>query len=47
LAGVVNAILRKQYTGFTANATAGTPQDRANLVLSWDRGPWNVTRTVR
>jgi len=29
------------------SSSAGTPADKANLVVSWDRGPWNVTGTVR
>jgi iron complex outermembrane receptor protein len=29
------------------SSSAGTPQDKANLVLAWERGPWNVAGTVR
>ena len=29
------------------SSSAGMPQDRFNVVLGWDRGPWNVTGTVR
>ncbi len=29
------------------SSSAGTPQDRINLILGWSRGPWNVTGTVR
>jgi iron complex outermembrane receptor protein len=40
-----------QYVGTQGNydvsSAAGTPQDRANLIVPWDWGPWNVTGTVR
>lgn len=43
--------ITNQYAGTHGptflSSSAGTPQDRANLVLSWDRGPWNVTGTIR
>jgi iron complex outermembrane receptor protein len=29
------------------SSAAGMPQDKANLALTWERGPWNVTGTVR
>jgi iron complex outermembrane receptor protein len=29
------------------SSSAGTPQDKANLVLAWERGPWNVAGTIR
>jgi iron complex outermembrane receptor protein len=29
------------------SSSAGMPRDKANLALSWDRGPWNVTGTIR
>ncbi|MFO1312213.1 MAG: TonB-dependent receptor [Burkholderiales bacterium] len=40
-----------QYAGThgptSLSSSAGMPQDRANLVLAWDRGPWNVAGTIR
>jgi len=40
-----------QYAGThgptSLSSAAGMPQDRANLVLAWDRGPWNVAGTIR
>jgi iron complex outermembrane receptor protein len=29
------------------SSAAGMPKDRGNLVIAWDRGPWNVAGTVR
>jgi iron complex outermembrane receptor protein len=29
------------------SSQAGTPADRANLIVGWQRGPWNVTGTLR
>ncbi len=29
------------------SSSAGTPQDRFNVILGWSQGPWNVTGTVR
>ncbi len=29
------------------SSSAGVPQDRVNVTLAWDRGPWNVTGIVR
>lgn len=29
------------------SSSAGTPKDRANLILGWERGPWNVTGIVK
>lgn len=29
------------------SSSAGMPADKATLVLSWDRGPWNVAGTIR
>ncbi|MCC6195967.1 MAG: TonB-dependent receptor [Burkholderiales bacterium] len=29
------------------SSAAGMPRDKANLALTWERGPWNVTGTVR
>lgn len=28
-------------------SSAGTPSDRINLIVGWNRGPWSVTGTVR
>jgi iron complex outermembrane receptor protein len=40
-----------QYAGThgptSLSSSAGMPKDRANLVLAWDRGPWNVAGTIR
>jgi iron complex outermembrane receptor protein len=40
-----------QYAGThgptSLSSSAGMPQDRANLVIAWDRGPWNVAGTIR
>jgi iron complex outermembrane receptor protein len=29
------------------SSSAGIPQDKWNLTLAWERGPWNVTGIVR
>ena len=29
------------------SSSAGIPQDRVNLALAWEKGPWNVTGTIR
>ncbi len=29
------------------SSSAGMPKDRFNIVIAWDRGPWNVAGTVR
>ncbi len=29
------------------SSSAGMPKDRFNVVIGWDRGPWNVAGTVR
>ena len=40
-----------KYVGTAGNydvsSGSGTPQDRWNLIMGWNRGPWNVTGTVR
>ena len=40
-----------KYAGTNGNydvsSAQGTPEDRWNLILGWQRGPWNVTGTVR
>jgi len=40
-----------KYAGTSGNydvsSGSGTPQDRWNLILGWQQGPWNVTGTVR
>jgi iron complex outermembrane receptor protein len=40
-----------KYAGTSGNydvsSGSGTPEDRANLIIGWSRGPWNVTGTVR
>jgi len=40
-----------KYVGTSGNydvsSGSGTPQDRWNLILGWNQGPWNVTGTVR
>ena len=40
-----------KYAGTSGNydvsSGSGTPEDRWNLILGWQRGPWNVTGTVR
>jgi iron complex outermembrane receptor protein len=40
-----------EYVGtqgpYGLSSAAGTPADRANLIIGWTRGPWNVTGTVR
>jgi iron complex outermembrane receptor protein len=40
-----------EYAGtqgpYGLSSAAGTPMDRANLIIGWARGPWNVTGTVR
>jgi iron complex outermembrane receptor protein len=40
-----------QYVGTQGNydvsSGSATPQDRMNLIIGWDQGPWNVTGTVR
>jgi iron complex outermembrane recepter protein len=39
------------YVGTQGNygvsSGAGTPADRMNLIIGWNRGPWNLTGTVR
>lgn len=39
-----------EYAGTHGNCDtsncAGTPKDKINLILSWDKGDWNVTSTV-
>lgn len=39
------------YAGTQGNygvsSGAGTPADRMNLIIGWNRGPWNLTGTVR
>jgi iron complex outermembrane receptor protein len=32
---------------YDVSSAAGTPADRMNVILGWQRGPWNVTGTVR
>jgi iron complex outermembrane receptor protein len=32
---------------YDVSSAAGTPADRMNIILGWQRGPWNVTGTVR
>jgi iron complex outermembrane receptor protein len=32
---------------YDVSSAAGTPADRMNLIVGWQRGPWNVTGTVR
>ncbi len=43
--------ITNQYAGNMGptflSSSAGTPQDRANLALTWERGPFSVTGTVR
>ena len=29
------------------SSAAGMPQDKANLALTWERGPWSTTGTIR
>lgn len=45
-----NATTQYQFAGTHGNCDtsncAGTPKDKINLVLSWDRAEWNVTGTV-
>jgi len=40
-----------KYVGTSGNydvsSGSGTPEDRWNLILGWQQGPWNVTGTVR
>ena len=40
-----------KYAGTSGNydvsSGSGTPEDRMNLILGWNRGPWGVTGTVR
>ena len=40
-----------KYAGTSGNydvsSGSGTPEDRWNLIIGWQRGPWNVTGTVR
>jgi iron complex outermembrane receptor protein len=40
-----------KYAGTQGNydvsSGAGTPSDRVNLILGWQRGPWNATGTIR
>ena len=40
-----------KYVGTSGNynvsSGSGTPEDRWNLIMGWQRGPWNVTGTVR
>jgi len=40
-----------QYAGThgptVLSSSAGVPQDRFNLTLAWEKGPWNVTGIVR
>ena len=43
--------ITNQYAGTHGptflSSSAGMPADKGNLVLSWDRGPWNVAGTIR
>jgi len=43
--------ITNQYAGTHGptflSSSAGMPQDKANFVLSWERGPWNVAGTIR
>jgi iron complex outermembrane receptor protein len=40
-----------RYDGTQGNvgvgSSPGTPADRVNLIVGWNRGPWNVTGTLR
>ncbi len=40
-----------KYVGTSGNydvsSGSGTPEDRWNLIIGWQQGPWNVTGTVR
>jgi iron complex outermembrane recepter protein len=40
-----------QYAGThgptSLSSSAGMPEDRGNLIIAWDRGPWNVAGTIR
>ena len=40
-----------KYAGTSGNydvsSGSGTPEDRWNLIIGWNRGPWSVTGTVR
>jgi len=40
-----------KYAGTSGNydvsSGSGTPEDRVNLILGWNRGPWSATGTVR
>ena len=43
--------ITNQYAGTHGptflSSSAGMPKDKANLTLTWERGPWNVAGTVR
>jgi iron complex outermembrane receptor protein len=45
-----SAAVKYQYAGTHGNCDtsncAGTPKEKANLVVSWDKGDWNVTSTM-